>query len=208
MVMSEKEPRKTNLIIEPSRQVHLDSDVPGSNQGIVRNLLISRQGFPESIDFHSLKDLKNTEAIEVLVKKVDGSTEVLPLPKNVLDAVAEYVRRRSRNETADLDCAGFVSIVKGLPPLERDASGELKESKLDRWEVDKQIGPIAPGEVFFFSNADENGTHFLHAAVYVGYGLFLSVYGLGSDLEASTMDDMKAYFKATIVTKMKPVSAP
>lgn len=59
------------------------------------------------------------------------------------------------------------------------------------------------GEVYFFTSGEN---HFHHAAIYIGAGLFISIYGAGGDLEVSSLKDMRRDYRAKHVLVAKPRS--
>jgi cell wall-associated NlpC family hydrolase len=58
------------------------------------------------------------------------------------------------------------------------------------------------GDIVFLLKSKEND--FRHAALYVGHGLYISVYGAGGDLEFSTLKDMLRDFDAEHVVTATP----
>lgn len=50
----------------------------------------------------------------------------------------------------------------------------------------------------------EQFERFHHAAIYIGCGLCISVYGAGGDLEIATLQDMKRSFKTNQVVVATP----
>lgn len=85
------------------------------------------------------------------------------------------------------DCYAFANLVAGVP--QHDKSLLLKYWNLTKLSWRRRVGDI----VFFLG---EDPLHFKHAAVYIGYGLYISVYGAGGDLEISTMRDMRRDYGA------------
>ena len=72
------------------------------------------------------------------------------------------------------------------------------------WEKRRKPFFMKPGHVVFFETGENE---FIHVAVYIGYGLYLSVYGGGGDIEITTLADMKkAYIETDRVVLAVPIT--
>ncbi|MCF7898875.1 MAG: hypothetical protein K9L31_02910 [Candidatus Pacebacteria bacterium] len=67
-----------------------------------------------------------------------------------------------------------------------------KKYLMEYWELKKQRFWPKVGDVLFL--LDTSKQVFKHAAIYVGYGLYVSIYGAGGDIHFATLKDMKKSF--------------
>ena len=119
----------------------------------------------------------------------------LHLPQNVHRAILHYMRQYQGKQDYSYDCYAFANTVHELPVhTVTDWKQHWTEHPLPRV---KPTGSV----VFLIS---ENGDYFHHAAVYIGFGLYLSVYGAGGDLEVATLKQMIDGYDAGRVMMMLP----
>jgi len=88
------------------------------------------------------------------------------------------------------------------------ASGLERPHNIKVWDKFREVRPNRwrrrVGDVVFLLS--EKRQRFHHAAVYIGLGLYLSIYGGGGYLEAATLKDMKRDYKASDVLLVTPRS--
>jgi cell wall-associated NlpC family hydrolase len=89
-------------------------------------------------------------------------------------------------------------MVKGLPVPARGPDGKRIDAANKNWQ---RLAPKSPqpGDVVFLLSHAKHPTEFHHAAVYIGHDLYLSVYGLGGDLNVATLEDMAKAYKAKLM---------
>ena len=92
-------------------------------------------------------------------------------------------------------CWSFTCLYRNV-----HTSSELPRSWRNLWQVRRRLLKRA-GDVIFLTNQDPKR---FHAAVYLGWGRYLSVYGVGGDLEVSTLRDMRRDFEINEVLNVVP----
>jgi len=113
--------------------------------------------------------------------------------KELSDAVISFLHNYYGKVDIGFDCYAFATTVKGIPV-------HTREYLLRFWKLSPLRKPT-PGDVLFFVN----GFTFSHAAIYLGKGLYISVYGAGGDLEVSSLRDMRKLYKAGDVMMATPI---
>lgn len=116
----------------------------------------------------------------------------LRVPARLRDAVTRILREYHGEGNEDCSCFTFAALAAG---------GELFFS---RWNH-MPLANVQPGDVVFLITPQEVGHTFHHAAAYLGKGLYISVYGMGNDLEVSTLEEMCRLYGATEVVKVTPI---
>ena len=169
-------------------------------------MFITRRGYSKPIDLYQIKNLSNTEEIELQVYG-KGKLQHLSVPENVTQALREYVHKVAANEAGDIDCFALVCLKEGMSIPKREEEYRV-EAVNERWRPATNQITKSPGDVFFLFK--EDGAVFTHAAIYLGKNLYVSAYGLppkdeqDMGLEFSTMKDMYRTFGATKHLKMVP----
>lgn len=138
--------------------------------------------------FVSLQDYKppdNLSDVEIVFAKRLWLRR-FKLPENLKLAILHFLRTYHAKQDISFDCYAFANMVEGLEihkvPL-----------MLKFWRLTKRPWLIPVGSTVFFCSY---GNHFHHAAIFVGSGLFISVYGAGGDLEVATLKNMRRDYKA------------
>ena len=117
------------------------------------------------------------------------------MPERLRKGIVSYFRRYHAQQSPHFDCYGFVCLVHEVDPLAVDRESWLRKgSHIFRWER-------KTGDLVFLMNLKEELFH--HAAIYIGKGLYLSVYGVGGDLEVATLRDMRRGYKAKDVCHLR-----
>jgi len=70
------------------------------------------------------------------------------------------------------------------------------------WERNKKPRRLIPGSIVFYGSGE---TQFHHAAIYLGAGLYISVYGAGGDLEVATHRNMLRDYRAKHASLANPL---
>lgn len=147
--------------------------------------------FAEFQDVEISSDIKDVEVIfisEFFRKK-------LTLPSDVKDAMLTFLKTYHGKGDLSFDCYAFANLVKGIPP--HGVSSMLRYWKLRPLFWRPKVG----GVVFFTSGIN----CFHHAAIYLGRGLYISVWGAGGDIEIATKKSIKRDFSAEYVSVAKPL---
>jgi len=104
------------------------------------------------------------------------------LKKGIITFLNEYHAK----QYIDFDCYSFAELVENVN------QEKLPESRSTLWQPRHRVLRRKVGDIIFMRNHKEKN---FHAAIYIGLGLYLSVYGAGGDLEVATLRDMKRDFK-------------
>ena len=138
--------------------------------------------------FVSLQDYKppnDLNDVEIVLAKRSWRRR-LKLSDNLKLAITQFLRAYHAKQNMSFDCYAFANMVDGL---EKHKVPHL----LRFWRLIRRPWLLPIGSVVFFCS---DGSHFRHAAIFIGCGLFISVYGAGGDLEVATLKDMKRDYKA------------
>lgn len=121
----------------------------------------------------------------------------LKLTPEVERGIIKFLNRYHAKQNRQFCCYAFVGLVCGVKgePHDQVRWLELWSVKAYRWQ--RVVGDV----VFLVSNHKKL---FHHAAIYIGRGLYVSVYGAGGDLEIATLEDMKRDFGAKDVVSVTP----
>lgn len=116
------------------------------------------------------------------------------LPQEVQQAMRFFLKRYHAKQDISFDCYAFANLTKGIEVHKVPYMLKYWNRRPLPWFV-----PIG-GVVFFESG--ENQFH--HAAIYIGHGLYISVWGAGGDLEVATLKSMKRDYGAERVVLAEP----
>lgn len=144
---------------------------------------------------HDGKPFPPMDHVEIclLAKKRHGRRS-LPVPPHVSRVVAHFLSHQQGIDHEE-DCYDFMGKVAGMPAHD-------KKLLLRYWREKRFLLWRRPGDVVFF--IDRHRSHFMHAALYIGRGLYLSVYGKNGDLEFASLSDMKEGFSAREIITVIP----
>ncbi len=152
----------------------------------------------EAGDFISLQDWKPPPEMNdieiVLVRRFRPKR--FQLPHNVRQAVLHFLKHYHSKQDIMFDCYAFANLVKQV---------EVHEVPymLKYWKKKPKPWFIPTGSVVFFESGEDR---FHHAAVYIGHGLYISVWGAGGDLEVATLKSMKRDYGAERVMLAEPIN--
>lgn len=118
----------------------------------------------------------------------------LSLSSEVKTALCTFLRDYHTKQDISFDCYAFANLVKGI-------KAHKVPYMLNYWEIRILPWRLRAGSIVFFLS-DMN--HFHHAAVYLGSGLYVSVWGAGGDLEVATRKSMKCDYGAQHVVLAIP----
>lgn len=174
----------TTLYITPYRVDSTDSE---GQKFLVRTLLLETEGVV--LNLHADEPLTITTPFEVRrLKKAWGKvwSRRMYIPEPVLTAMNEFLRKYQGKQHT-LDCYDFVGMAYKVRRHDKRYFYRFwKEARKFRRK---------PGDVVFLLTRKTQ--YFHHAAVYIGDGLYVSVYGKSGDLEITTLRDMKCAYKAS-----------
>ncbi len=141
--------------------------------------------------FSCLKDL------QIFVKKWKLLIR-LNITSKLKTAIIDFLHKYHAQQDLTFDCYSFASEFSKVEHIE-------KYNLLKLWKLKKpRLMPQVDDVIFLMSRENTAEDYFHHAAVYIGMGLYISVYGSGGDLEISTLKDMKEEFGATHVLRAVP----
>jgi len=179
------------IIVFPSREKIITAD-----RKIMRVYpIFTEKGerLQDCTDFAGMKDVE----ISVLHWFWPFRALKLNITSEVKRGVVEFLHQYHARQDLSFDCYSFVRLVYGI---DREHHTEFmtrfwKICTYRWWR--RKIGDVA-----FLIDFESN--YFHHAAIYIGLGLYLSVYGAGGDLEIATLKDMVRDYGAKDVVSGVP----
>jgi hypothetical protein len=156
---------------------------------------MSRRGTDTPASYYGLSDLSRTGKLEILIR-FEGVTEKVDLPKEMLGRIATFIWEDYGKE-GKFDCASFVHFANGITY----EFGRFIPEKWDFFDFDE---PTLVSGDSVMTTKDSEHTDIAHFALYLSGGLYLSGFGEGGKLAATTMDEMKKAFPGEHVFRMRP----
>lgn len=166
--------------------------VDGSRMTVKEVFVRGAGGFVSLQDLEPPSDLNDLEL--VLVRRFFPKR--IHIPAEVKAAILEFLRSYHAQQDISFDCYTFANLVKGV-------GAHKVPFMLQYWDTHRLPWRLSVGSVVFLLSGEN---HFHHAAVYVGFGLYLSVWGAGGDLEIATLKTMKRDYGAERVMLAVPKS--
>ncbi|MCW1891945.1 MAG: hypothetical protein KIH65_001745 [Candidatus Uhrbacteria bacterium] len=119
----------------------------------------------------------------------------LDIPPRIRKGIVRFLMSYHAKQDMSFDCYAFANLMGGI---------KQHEKLLGRtyWRTSPCPKRLKKGDIVFLLNREGNFFH--HAAVYLGFGLYLSVYGAGGGLEVSRLRNMMKDFGAESVFLAKP----
>lgn len=164
--------------------------VDGSKMTVKGTYVREVSGFISLQDLKPSSDLNDVEI--VLMSRF--FQKKLNLKENIKKAVLLFLQNYHAKQDISFDCYAFANLVRGVKLHE--VPYMLKFWNISSVPLRKRAGSV----IFLIS--DER---FHHAAIYIGSGLYISVWGAGGDLEITTLSSMKRDFKAEKVVLAEPI---
>lgn len=164
--------------------------VDGSEMSVRGTFVRGESGSVSLQDWEPQPKLEGVEI--VLIKRFFNKK--LRLPQDLLQAMVVFLQSYHAQQDISIDCYAFANLVKGVEPHKVHFMLKYWETKPLPWRV-----PV--GSVVFLQSG-ENRFH--HAAIYIGSGLYISVWGAGGDLEIATLKSMKKDFAAERAVLAQP----
>jgi hypothetical protein len=151
-------------------------------------LMIKRKGSP-SVPLNDCTDLTDTREVKLYAESRCSffQNSLLNIPAFVHAGIIYFFTHHHAKEHILFDCYAFVNHV-------RDIKQHHKDQLYLFWKLGSLPWRLRPGDIVFFMS--DFARKFHHAAIYIGKGLYLSIYGAGGDLEVSTLRDIKRDFEA------------
>ncbi len=134
-------------------------------------------------DWHPSHD---PEDIEVVILRRFFCKKLRMSPETKA-AMLRFIREYHAKQDVSFDCYAFVNLAKGI------AEHRVKYI-LAHWNLSSLPWRLRADSVIFLLSG-ENRFH--HAAIYLGSGLYISVWGAGGDLEIATLKAMKRDYGAS-----------
>ncbi len=145
--------------------------------------------------------LPSLDDLEILLQLYGRWFIKLPISKNrnLKRVIQNYMIFKHRVCDISFNCRSFVSWYANV--------GEHDGSKmLDYWEFKPYSRwKVKPGDIVMFL-VHESGEHFLfrHAAIYLGFNRYLSVWGGGGQLEVTTLESMVRCYETGLIFVANP----
>lgn len=160
---------------------------------------VQRLLYSAAYDYEYLSEIKEISPISnvSLSLQVWGPIRLpVRLPHTVTRTVAEYLSNRHLTEDITYDCYAFATEAAGL---ERHEKAYL----LGYWNLEPNPKRLRPGDVAFWMTIAEHRFH--HAALYIGHNLYMSVWGMGGQLEVTTRSAIQHIFEGPDFFKATPL---
>jgi hypothetical protein len=155
----------------------------------------------KTVRLNDYENIGNIDCVEILVvsqRQASPKKQCLGLEQGLEEGIVHFLNRYQSVREMSFDCYAFANLVQGLPQ-------HAKQFALMHWNlVPARSLPKAGQTIFLMSAFDDENVIFAHAAVYLGSGLFISVYGAGGQLEFATLRDMIRDFRADEVLLATP----
>lgn len=151
----------------------------------------------EAGKFISLQDWEpptELNDVEIVLIRKRFRPKRFRLPHDVKRAIINFLQCYHTRQDISFDCYAFVNLVKGVEV-------HKVPYMLEYWNKRPKPRFIPIGSVVFLESG-ENKFH--HAAVYMGHGLYISVYGAGGGLQVATLKSMKRDYGAERVVLAQP----
>lgn len=137
----------------------------------------------QRVRLNSIVKFDSVTDVSIVIRKRLGHSR-LKLNTQVKNAIVEFLNRHHGHNSMEFDCYAFANLVHQQPI---HSSVHL----LDFWDIESATELAVGGAAFFL---DPDTSYFYHAAIYLGHGVFVSVYGRAGYLEFSTLEDMQRDF--------------
>jgi hypothetical protein len=159
-------------------------------------LMIKRTGSP-SVMLNNCTDLADTREVKLYAESRFSffQNSLLNIPANVHAGIVYFFAHHHAKEHVLFDSYAFANQVRGIKQHDKTQIYLF-------WQLSPLPWRMRPGDVIFFMS--DFARKFHHAAIFLGRGLYLSVFRPGGDLEVSTLRDIKSDFDAERVFLATP----
>lgn len=141
------------------------------------------------------------DSVEMVFARDSGASlvrERLELPSLLRRATVLFLNHYQWKQDIAVDCYAFACMA-------HEVHRHDKFFMLSYWDLSPiRHVPDVGQVIFLMGNMGRPDMFFAHAAVYLGRGMFISVYGAGGQLEFSTLRDMVRDFRADDVLLATP----
>ncbi len=139
---------------------------------------------------------KSLSSVRIVVK---GWFKLKRLPRHekLEKGIIKFLQEYHAKQNIKFDCYAFANMVHGVEAHPCCYLHKHWDTRIydERVEVGNTVFLITPGNEM---------CRFHHAALYIGRGLYISVWGAGGDLEVATLGDMKKSYKAKQILVARP----
>lgn len=142
-------------------------------------------------------ELPVLDGVEILLMVWHNYFIRLSVPTLLQTAILNFMLFKHVVKDDCFDCYSFACEVGRVPEHDKKFWG-------DYWELKPLLLPKVGDIVFFISQINKRYFNFYHAAVYIGFGRYLSVWGAGGQFEVATRSDMKRDYGAQKVYLATP----
>lgn len=182
---------KITIYVTPYNEQVVTAD--GKYMSVRRTFVHGVGGFIDLWDWKPPSDLSKLSKVDIVLKGQFGLKK-LSIPPELEDAIVQFLRNYHAKANLSFDCYSFVNSIKKVQS--HRVPYMLQFWRISRLLWQPKIGSI----VFLLSGRNE----FHHAAIHVGYGLYLSVWGAGGDLAFATLRSMKRDYGASRAVLAEP----
>jgi hypothetical protein len=177
------------MVVGPNKQ-HIQ-DASGQISRVYPLLISTRYG---PCHLEGCGELPEVRGVEIRVKRwyLPFFRRKVHAPSHIKAAIAVFLNRYHLVPAPDFDCYAFACLAYSIDP-------QTKAELRNYWDIHPMRFWPKVGTVVFLLSKEKTGTRFRHAAIYLGMGLYISVWGAGGHLEIATLRDMKKDFRATEV---------
>jgi len=113
----------------------------------------------------------------------------LPVSEKLRTAILNFMIFKHLVEDRSYNCYSFACEYARVPQ-------HAIEEMLTHWRLKPKRGWARAGEVVFFCSPVEDSVFFHHAAIHLGFGRYLSVWGGGGQFEVASLKDMRTSYRA------------
>lgn len=178
-----------NIYITPRKHVGFTADGIPYEVSVV--LAKTDNGYTDLNQIPSFTDVGD---VEFYVKRF-GIWFCLQMTPGIKKAVVHFLNKRHGKRDLGYDCYSFACQSSGVRRHEKLYLVSFWNLRTPNW-----IRRV--GDVIFLT--DNSIPFFYHAAIYIGFGLYIHVLGAGGQIEISTLCDMKRDFKAPDIVQAVP----
>lgn len=134
---------------------------------------------------HDNREKQLCDDVEIFSNVLLDSFIQIDLSLKLRKTISDFFHYRHVEPDQAFDCYSFVNDFCDIRQHE-------KSDLATYWKVEKPKQVPRSGDVYFFLDTEKERFH--HAAIYLGLGIYVSVYGKGGDIEFASLSDLKSSF--------------
>ncbi len=180
------------LILKTGSVKQTISDLDGKKFNVYQVIVCDEKGRNQELQDYG--NFVNLRKVEIIAHR-GRSVKKLNIDLNTHQSIVDFLNYYHAKQDLSFDCYSFVNMA-------HEVKQHHKMILEDFWDIKLYQKRLKIGDVVFLVNKKSN--YFYHAAIYIGFGLYVSVYGVGGDMEISTLKDMKKDFGAELVLTATP----